>query len=43
MFNYYIGINEEMLELQVFNMDMEDLAKEEEEREYYRSLLDDAE
>ena len=38
---YYIGINEDVLEYNAFLMDMEDLAKEEEQKEYYRSLSDE--
>jgi hypothetical protein len=40
---YYIGINEELLELQAYNMDMEDLEKEEHEKEYWRNQLEDIE
>ena len=39
--SYYIGIDEDVLEYNAFLMDMEDLAKEEEEREYWRNQLEE--
>ena len=38
---YYIGINEDVLEYNAFLMDMEDLEREEEEREYWRNQADE--
>ena len=38
---YYIGINEDVLEYNAFLMDMEDRQKEEEEKEYFRSLAEE--